>query len=317
MPGNFQPARLDVDPSILDSKLSFVTDDNEMESMFKQISTSSKPKISSLIPEEEYPSSIAYPKPGLCMKTRNADGKKFFINLCVLQEIPPPTPISEQELERVIADEDYSTLWRVPMSIGAPREIKDKSGVECLAADVAINSTWFQETLVPSLIFTTFVLTVAMEGLCDKHGETARLERDGWTILKNKKYMGSEVPPHRIQKRASAGISDLNTKTEVAATKEVEEVKRVSVTKTQVPQYKIEKNSIENPEELTATVFLPGIKHIRHISLDIGEDRLILEVRQSNILLDIFLPYNLNPDASTAVFNPSSSLLILSLPILI
>ena len=24
------------------------------------------------------------------------------------------------------------------------------------------------------------------EGLCDKHGETARLERDGWTILKNK-----------------------------------------------------------------------------------------------------------------------------------
>jgi len=24
------------------------------------------------------------------------------------------------------------------------REIKDKSGVECLAADVAINSTWFQ-----------------------------------------------------------------------------------------------------------------------------------------------------------------------------
>ena len=24
--------------------------------------------------------------------------------------------------------------------------------------------------------------------------------------------MGSEVPPHRIQKRASAGISDLNTK---------------------------------------------------------------------------------------------------------
>ena len=31
---------------------------------------------------------------------RNAGGKKFFINLCVLDEIPPPTPITEQELER-------------------------------------------------------------------------------------------------------------------------------------------------------------------------------------------------------------------------
>ena len=27
----------------------------------------------------------------------------------------------EDELERMIADEDYSNLWRVPMSIGAPR----------------------------------------------------------------------------------------------------------------------------------------------------------------------------------------------------
>ena len=34
--------------------------------------------------------------------------------------------------------------------------------------------------------------------------------------------------------------------------------------------HSLEKNSKENPEELTATVFLPGVKHIRHISLDIG-----------------------------------------------
>ena len=34
--------------------------------------------------------------------------------------------------------------------------------------------------------------------------------------------------------------------------------------------HSLEKNRKENHEELTATVFLPGVKHIRHISLDIG-----------------------------------------------
>ena len=97
----------------------------------------------------------------------------------------------------MIADEDYTTLWRVPMSIGEPRIVKDKAGGESLAADVAVNSTWFTETMEPSEIFTTFVFTVAMEGLGDKHPDQARLDREGWVILKNKKYMGTDTPPHR------------------------------------------------------------------------------------------------------------------------
>jgi hypothetical protein len=39
---------------------------------------------------------------------------------------------------------------------------KDKSGSECLAAEVALNSAWFQQTMEPSLVFTTFVITVAI-----------------------------------------------------------------------------------------------------------------------------------------------------------
>ena len=39
----------------------------------------------------------------------------------------------------MIEKEDYSNLWRVPMSIGAPRKETDKTGGNCWAADVAIN----------------------------------------------------------------------------------------------------------------------------------------------------------------------------------
>jgi hypothetical protein len=39
---------------------------------------------------------------------------------------------------------------------------KDKSGSECLAAEVAVNATWFEQTMEPSIVFTTFVITVAI-----------------------------------------------------------------------------------------------------------------------------------------------------------
>ena len=96
--------------------------------------------------------------------------------------------MEERELERMIAEEDYSNLWRVPMSLGEPRKEKDKSGGECWAAEVAINANWFEQmaasqvslnvTILVSTslfqVFLGFVITVAMEGLGDKYGENAR-----------------------------------------------------------------------------------------------------------------------------------------------
>lgn len=316
MAGKFQPARLDVDPSILDNQLNIVGGNADEENdIFKSMTNTSQPKIETLLPEEEYPSLVVYPKPGLCLKTKNAKGTKFFVNLCRLNEIPAPTPISEQELERVIADEDYTTLWRVPMSIGEPRTVKDKAGGESLAADVAVNSTWFTETMEPSEIFTTFVFTVAMEGLGDKHPDQARLDREGWVILKNKKYMGADTPPHRIQKRASSGISQVQSaqpsKAQNKPQKAIEEVKVSNLT----PQFKIEKDSILDPSELTASVHLPGVRNFKDLNLEIGGDRLLLESPKTRHLLDVFLPFPLDPQCATAAFNPENNVLRVSIPI--
>ena len=52
--------------------------------------------------------------------------------------------------------------------------------------------------MVNSIAFTTFVINVAMEGLCEKYGDEVNLDRQNWVILKNKKYLGN-LQRHHIQ----------------------------------------------------------------------------------------------------------------------
>ena len=52
--------------------------------------------------------------------------------------------------------------------------------------------------MVNSIAFTTFVINVAMEGLCEKYGDEVNLDRQNWVILKNKKYLGT-LQRHHIQ----------------------------------------------------------------------------------------------------------------------
>merc|ERR550519_1148428 len=61
--------------------------------------------MESLVPAAAYPSLLATPSPGICVKTKTDGGDKFFINLCKLNEIPSPPPITEQELEDMIEKE--------------------------------------------------------------------------------------------------------------------------------------------------------------------------------------------------------------------
>ena len=110
--GNFQPAKLDVESSILDSNLKIITDSDPLDSLFPGLNQPKKKVLDSLVPQAEYETTKVVPKPGLCVKTKNAGGSKFFINICKLTEIPPPPPIDESELAKMIESEDYSNLWR-------------------------------------------------------------------------------------------------------------------------------------------------------------------------------------------------------------
>jgi len=335
---NFQPAKLDVDPSILDSNLMIVSNPEaeQVNSLFSSFGPSSPSPLSSLMPEEDYPSTTVVPKPGLCIKTKNIDGSKFFINLCKLTEIPPPPPMEEEELSKMIESEDYNNLWRVPMSLGAPRKEKDKSGVECTVAEVAVNTAWFEGTMLDNMVFTSFVVIVAMEGLADKYGEEARMDRQNWTILKNKKFLGETCPPHRIQMRASAGIQQVD---DGPSGKKIQEINYEDKVKGKVnneqnksmkgktsdnvhlssdvePKYKIIKHPVIDPVELVATVWLPGVNGAKEVTLDVGEDRVVLSCTKQHYMLDVFLPFSLNSDRVKATFQKDEQVLSITIPLM-
>ena len=326
MPGNFQPAKLDVDSSILDSGLKIVDDpDDQISQLFPTNQRKNNP-INTLLSagEAEYQTATVVPKPGICVKTKNASGTKFFINLCKLAEIPAPPPIEESELSRLIESEDYTNLWRVPMSLGAPRREADKTGGECWAAEVAVNSAWFDKTMAPSDLFTGFVLTIAMEGLCDKYGEDARLDRDKWTVLKNKKFLGdlAKCPAHRVQIRQNL-ITETLEKHSPGSSQVIKPSVHSSAKKSMIieeiigedrePSYKI----FREPENrLRCEVKLPGINSVKNITLDVGEDRLVVTAVKTKHLLDVFLPVNMDNNKASANFVIENHTLNLSVPIL-
>jgi len=317
--GIFQPQTLDVDESIINRALKIVDDDvigggsdvtgsglfpssgRSSSSAAKQLGLKSSP----LLPAENLPVIKVTPNPGLCVKTRNVEGGKVFVNVCKIQEIPPPPPLTEDKLKEMIANEDYSSDFRVPMSLGSPRQEKDKSGGECLACDVAINAVWFDDVMFDSIAFTTFVVNVAMEGLCEKYGDTVNLDRQNWTILKNKKYLGN-LQKHHIQQRANTPGDNVR----------ITEISEESTVKYDQPEYlMVKENPPEHPDRLVVSIKVPDHVTKTGLQLDVGEDRLIFSSKKSH--LDIFLPFDVDQELAEATFDTDEQNLVVKMPLLV
>ncbi len=217
------------------------------------------------------------------------------------------------------------------MSLGVPRKEKDKSGAPCLACDVAVNSSWFDDCLAggDNLVFTTFVVNIAMEGLCDKYGDEVNLDRQGWTILKNKKYLGT-AQKHTIQKRAKGNkifeLDEGGQKTVIKSKEKKEErsvlpvrVLEESSSSTSTPKYKLFKEPLHSPDpdRLTAEVFLPGVRSTRDFTLDVGGDRIVVEARKAGLLLDVFVDLDIDceHDDCRAQFHRDTKVLTVTLPL--
>ena len=90
-------------------------------------------------------------------------------------------------------------------------------------------------------------------GLCEKFGDKVNLDRQNWTILKNKKYLGT-LQKHHIQQRA-------NTPGEFSKISEISEsaVNEASTVKYPDIDYHIVRTPVEGlAERLTASLKLPG-----------------------------------------------------------
>ena len=183
---------------------------------------------------------------------------------------------------------------------------------------------------------------VAMEGLCEKYGDVVNLDRQNWSILKNKKYMGA-VQRHRIQQRASASkIKELSSSSDGEKAPLIREVvdsdrpakselasKASAVVRPPLATYPLrnseqtpkfiltkEPKESDDPDFLVAEVELPGVRSVRELLVEVGEDRIVVEARKCGHLLDVFVPFDIDQDAVGAEFHRDKQVLTLTMPLL-
>jgi len=307
-----RPVFLDVDPSIVERNLQITEDPGEEE-------------LKKLFPsEEQYPSKVVKPFPGFCIKSKEVGTEvKVFVNICHTNAIPPPRDISEEELVELCSTDEPAD-FRIPMSIGEVRSEPDKRGSDAKAVDVAINPQFFGKVEGSSL-FKNFLMAVVFEGLRNKHGLHTTDDR---IMLKNRKAYGT-LQLHRIQQRdvdqkmgrideaSTSAMETLTGSLEVAPTKpKIETLSSVSYEEhdSKLPEYRLFKK-IGEPQFLVAEAKLPNVFDSKELTLDIGEDRIILESKDKGYFLDVFVPYTITQDTVTSTFDKNSKILTITMPI--
>ncbi|KAF2879993.1 hypothetical protein ILUMI_26181 [Ignelater luminosus] len=266
-----------------------------------------------------------------CIKTKEIGTEtKVFINICQTDAIPPPQDITEEKLMEIwqaSSDEntpDEELQFKVPMSIGEVRSENDKKGIEAKAVDVAINPAFFSK-VEKSLLFRKFFMVIVFEGLRNKYQLHTT---DDCILLKNRKVYG-ELQLHRIQQREidqkmgkheEAGksvLDELKGNFEGVRTKpKIETISSVTYDENEnkIPEYRLFKK-VGEPNFLIGEFKLPNVLDSKELTLDIGEDRIILESKKRCYFLDIFIPCNIIQDDVASTFNKSSKILTITMPI--
>ncbi|KAK3738603.1 hypothetical protein RRG08_040261 [Elysia crispata] len=266
------------------------------------------------------PYTTIVPAPVMCLKTRTDTGEKVFINLCESENVPEPKDITDDELLQVLDSEDPSQ-FRIPMSIGEPHAEIDKSGSGCTAYDVVINPK-FMGKMKKSELFKTFFLTIMCEGIESKYDTL--LKRD-WVVLKNRKCVGKMTEQH-IRTKSKPLIMDMDNGApdQLPAVQpekrnlieEVQQHEEDLMKRAPEPKFTIIQEPTEgHPDFLVAEIHLPNIKTAQSLTLDIGEDHLVLMTRSHVYHLDIFLPFNLITDDCGAQFDRATKVLTVTMPV--
>lgn len=281
------------------------------EEFYKKLLLEETKKLENLTPDRHE----FVPKPGHVIKLRSSKDEKVFINVCTSDKIPAPKEVSDQELVDILQSVD-PTQYRVPMSLGEPHVELDNRGQGCTAYDVVINPGFYSK-IQKSELFNSFFLTIVFEGLESKYD--IELERK-WTVLKNKKSMGT-LHPHCIRSKSKPVIMEMEDDSESSCGEassrapKIEEV--ASKSKVTTPKYKIIREPPEGrPEFLVIEIALHGVKSAKGTTLDVGEDRLVLHVNPSKYHLDLDLPFDVDNQTCGAQYNRKTKILTITLPVL-
>ncbi|XP_032120522.1 PIH1 domain-containing protein 1 [Sapajus apella] len=237
------------------------------------------------------------PQPGFCIKTNSSEGK-VFINICHSPSIPPPADVTEEELLQMLEEDQAG--FRIPMSLGEAHAELDAKGQGCTAYDVAVNSDFYRR-MQNSDFLRELVITIAREGLEDKYNLQLNPE---WRMMKNRPFMGS-ISQQNIRSRQRPRIQelgDLYTSTPGGAESGPEK-----------PHLSL---WLEAPDLLLAEIDLPKLDGALGLSLEIGENRLVMGGPQQLYHLDAYIPLRINSDESKAAFHWKRKQLMVAMPLL-
>jgi len=274
---------------------------------------------------EKTSSKVVQPTPGFCIKGFQVnEDAKFFINICHCDGIPSPLDISEAMLTSILhSDEPHS--YKVPMSLSDPRLASDKTGKQEMACDIAINSFFYEKIMKPGL-FQNFFITLIFEALENKY--SIELKEDNWLMLKNRAVFGSLVP-HRIQDRDAQSVKYFkNTDGKQLKSKPLIEELRIS-SKTNpgdmlniydydssktVEHKLIQETKHGQVVRLIAQFQLSNCVSAEEISLEVNDDRLVLECRKQGYMFDGYINGTIEVDEVTSQFDPETKTLTVELP---
>lgn len=305
-----------MDSSLLDTGL------EDRDAMFQKLllnAAAEDPSLLSSIQQQGgIPSTQVMPKPGFCLKTKNKQNEKVFVNICMAENVPPPKDLSDNELIQLLESDD-PTGFRIPMSIGEPHAELDKSSKGCTVYDVVV-SPQFMEKMKTSELFKTFFLTVMMEGLEQKFD--TELSRE-WVILKNRKVVGT-LQAQNVRTQSKPFIMEMEGQSTQGSgstvkpglIQEVDSSREETRSRGKEPDYRIiQEPPTGHPEFLVAEITLPQVKLATSLSLDLGEDRILLQTRSNIYYLDIYLPFNIVQEDCGAQFNRKTRILTITMPV--
>ncbi|EGZ26869.1 hypothetical protein PHYSODRAFT_470498 [Phytophthora sojae] len=144
-------------------------------------------------------------KPGFVMKTNDVKSKKkVFVNVVYADEIQ-----GFSEKKKLDDEGKEQEGIHVPLSLGAPHEVKDKKGVSSLAFDVAVNTKVVEDCQADKTgAFRNFVCELAIEYIDQKY----KIKLDDRYKLPRLTYRGELPPPkHYIRKTQAPIIQETAT----------------------------------------------------------------------------------------------------------
>ncbi|OWZ19859.1 hypothetical protein PHMEG_0005813 [Phytophthora megakarya] len=241
-------------------------------------------------------------RPGFVMKTTDVKKKKtkVFVNVVYADEIQ-----AFSEKKKLDDEGKEQEGIHVPLSLGAPHEVKDKKGESSLAFDVAVNSKVVEDCQTDKTgSFRNFVCELAIEYIDQKY----KIKLDDRYKLPRLTYRGELPPPkHYIRKTQAPIIQEVAAATAMYDVFEERNGKRTvcsrlpAVTKGSTP---LSPEVLEHAGErlIVSIQFQNKVDTVDDIALELQTELLSVKVSTYHDL-EIFLPYPVDANSVKVSFD--------------